>query len=101
MARVTRRVASTVTLILAVVALGACGGGTSTAEKNAYARKVNAAQTKFASTATMASQGADGDTSLRRQQQTVDVVGRYQEGMRREGIDARVERHFSVIVLPI
>jgi hypothetical protein len=70
MARVTRRVASTVTLILAVVALGACGGGTSTNEKNAYARKVNAAQTKFASTVTTAaseeSKGAQGLTGLQR-----------------------------------
>jgi hypothetical protein len=72
MARVTRRVASTVTLILAVVALGACGGGTSTNEKNAYAREVNAAQTKFATTvSTAASEESKGERSLSRLQVTL------------------------------
>jgi predicted outer membrane protein len=72
MARVTRRVASTVTLILAVVALGACGGGTSTKDKNAYAERVNAAQTKFSSTvATAASEDSKGKRSLSRQQRTL------------------------------
>jgi hypothetical protein len=50
MARVTRGVAAVVTVLLAVAALAACGGGTSTKDKNAYAKKVNAAQTKFAET---------------------------------------------------
>ena len=63
MARVTRRVASMVTLVLAVVALGACGGGTGTQEKNAYAREVNAAQTKFAEAASDASHDSGGDRS--------------------------------------
>ena len=72
MTRVTRRVASTVTLILAVVALGACGGGTSTNDKNAYARKVNAAQTKFASTvSTAAAEEAKGEQGLTRLQLTL------------------------------
>jgi hypothetical protein len=72
MTRVTRRVASTVTLILAVVALGACGGGTSTNDKNAYARKVNAAQTKFASTVTTAAaEEAKGEQGLTRLQLTL------------------------------
>ena len=65
MARVTRRVASIVTPILAVAALGACGGGTSTKEKNAYARQVNAAQTKFATTvSTAASKESKGERSI-------------------------------------
>jgi hypothetical protein len=67
MKRFTRRVASIVMPILAVVALGACGGGTGTQDKNAYAREVNAAQTKFALTVSNASQGSGG--SLRQQQQ--------------------------------
>src|SRR3954447_17538584 len=72
MTRVTRRVASTVTLILAVVALGACGGGTSTNDKNAYAREVNAAQSKFASTVTTAaSEEAKGEQGLTRLQRTL------------------------------
>jgi ElaB/YqjD/DUF883 family membrane-anchored ribosome-binding protein len=72
MARVTRRVASTATLILAVVALGACGGGTSTKDKNAYAQQVNAAQTKFASTvSTAASEESKGERSLSRLQLTL------------------------------
>jgi hypothetical protein len=71
MTRVARRVASTVTLILAVVALGACGDGTSTNEKNAYAREVNAAQTKFASTVSTASQNSAGERSLNSQQRTL------------------------------
>jgi hypothetical protein len=71
MTRVTRRVASTVMPILAVVALGACGGGTGTQEKNAYAREVNAAQTKFALTVSNASQDSGGEPSLRRQQRVL------------------------------
>jgi CHASE3 domain sensor protein len=69
MKRFTRRVASIVMPILAVVALGACGGGTGTQEKNAYAREVNAAQTKFALTVSNASQDSRGDRSLTQQQQ--------------------------------
>ena len=72
MARVTRRVASTVTLILAVVALGACGGGTSTKDKNAYAEQVNAAQTKFSSTvSTAAAEESKGERSISRLQLTL------------------------------
>jgi hypothetical protein len=72
MTRVTRRVASTVTPILAAVALGACGGGTSTNEKNAYAREVNAAQSKFASTvSTAASEKSNGEQGLTRLQLTL------------------------------
>ena len=72
MARVTRRCASLVAPILAVVALAACGGATGTKEKNAYAEKVNAAQAKFASSvSTAASEQADGERSLRRLQLTL------------------------------
>jgi hypothetical protein len=72
MSQVTRRVASTVTLVLAVVALGACGGGTPAQEKNAYAREVNAAQTKFASTvSTAASEESKGAQGLNRLQLTL------------------------------
>jgi hypothetical protein len=67
-ARITRRFASIVTLVVAVVALGACGGGTGTQDKNAYAREVNAAQSKFAEAVSNASQGSERDHSLRRQQ---------------------------------
>jgi hypothetical protein len=72
MARVTRRVASIVTLVLAVVALGACGGGTGTQEKNAYAREVNAAQSKFADTvSTAAAEESKKEPSLTREQRTL------------------------------
>lgn len=65
----TRRVASIVTPILAAVALGACGGGTGAPAKAAYAREVNAAQSKFALTVSDASQASEqGDRSLKRQQ---------------------------------
>ena len=49
MARVTRRIAALAAALLAATLLVACGGS-STNDKNAYARKVNAAQTKFADT---------------------------------------------------
>ncbi len=72
MAPVTRRVASVLTAILAVVALAACGSsGTSTKEKNAYAKKVNDAQTKFASTVTTVSQEGGTRNSVRQQQRTL------------------------------
>jgi hypothetical protein len=66
MARVMRRVASIVTLVLAVAALGACGGGTSTQEKSAYARQVNAAQSKFALTVSTAASESKGTQGLNR-----------------------------------
>lgn len=71
MARVTRGVASIVTPILAVLALGACGDGTGTKQKNAYAGQVNAAQTKFASTVRTASQESGPTRSISRQQRTL------------------------------
>jgi ElaB/YqjD/DUF883 family membrane-anchored ribosome-binding protein len=72
MTRVTRRAASIVTPILAVVALAACGGGTGTQDKNAYARQVNAAQTKFALTvSTAASEESKGDQGTARLQLTL------------------------------
>jgi hypothetical protein len=71
MARVTRRVAATVTAIVAVLALAACGGGTSTKDKNAYARKVNAAQQRFASTVRTVDQASGSKSSISRQQRTL------------------------------
>lgn len=80
MARVTRRVALTVTPILAAVALGACGDGTSTKEKNAYAQEVNAAQTDFQRrTASVAQQKVPEETAakirlVQRFEETIDRV---------------------------
>jgi ElaB/YqjD/DUF883 family membrane-anchored ribosome-binding protein len=71
MARVTRGVVSLVASILAVVALGACGGGTSTKEKNAYAQRVNAAQTKFASSVETVSHESGSARSLGQTRQTL------------------------------
>jgi|GEM_PF-2181116 len=72
MARVTRRVASVVMVLVAVTTLAACGGGgTSTKDKNAYAQKVNDAQTTFASTVTTVAQAGDGSNSVKKQQQTL------------------------------
>jgi hypothetical protein len=69
MTRATPRFASIVTLVVAVVALGACGGGTGTKEKNAYAREVNAAQSKFAeAVSTAAAEDSNGEPSLTRDQ---------------------------------
>jgi hypothetical protein len=72
MTRFTRRAAAIVTLILAVAALGACGGGTGTEERNAYAKQVNAAQTKFAVTVSTTADESGGARSLRRQQRTLE-----------------------------
>ena len=94
MARVTRRVASTVTLILAVVALGACGGGTSTKDKNAYAEQVNAAQSKFSSTvANAAAEETKGERSLGRLQLTLQRFRTAVDGVVRDlrDIDAPSE----------
>jgi hypothetical protein len=93
MTRVTRPVASIVTLLLAVVALGACGGGTGTQAKNAYARQVNAAQSKFAEAVANASQGSERDRSLRRQQQLLRSFHAAIEGVVRDlrNIDAPSE----------
>ncbi|MGI9100515.1 MAG: hypothetical protein ACR2H2_18840 [Solirubrobacteraceae bacterium] len=71
MARVTAGIASIVTLILAAVALGACGGGTTTKEKNAYAERVNAAQTKFASTVKTVAQEGSPKSSIGEQRSSL------------------------------
>lgn len=71
MARVTRGVASLVAPILAVMALAACGGGSTTKEKNAYARQVNAAQMKFASTVETVAQQTGQANSVTQQQRTL------------------------------
>ncbi len=70
MTRVTRRMAPTVAPILAALALAACGGSDKE-EKNAYAREVNAAQQKFASTVTTVSQEVRPGSSVSRQQRTL------------------------------
>lgn len=71
MTRLTRRFAATVTAFVAVLALAACGGGTSTKEKNAYAQEVNSAQQRFASTVSSVAQGTGAGNSIRQQQQTL------------------------------
>jgi hypothetical protein len=71
MARLNRRVAATATAVVAVLALAACGGGTSAKEKNAYAQEVNAAQQRFASTVSSVSEGTGAGNSIRQQQRTL------------------------------
>jgi hypothetical protein len=72
MARLTRRFALIAAALVACVTLVACGdGGTSTKEKNAYAEKVNAAQTKFASTVTTVSQSEGSNNSISHQRETL------------------------------
>jgi hypothetical protein len=67
-----RRFVLTAAALVAAVALVACGdSGTSTKEKNAYAEKVNAAQTKFATTVTSVSQSGGASNSISRQRETL------------------------------
>ncbi len=70
MTRVTRRMAPTVAPILAALALAACGGSDKK-EQNAYAREVNAAQSKFASTVRTVSEEVRPGSSVSRQQRTL------------------------------
>jgi hypothetical protein len=81
MARVTRRVAAVVTALLAVTALAACGGGTSTKDKNAYAEKVNAAQTKFAQTVSTVDKASGSAGSITQQQRTLRRFKRALDGV--------------------
>ncbi|MEA2149648.1 MAG: hypothetical protein QOD69_1478 [Solirubrobacteraceae bacterium] len=81
MARLTRRVAATSTAIVAVLALAACGGGTSTKDKNAYARKVNAAQQRFASTVSTVDQASGSKSSIAVQQRTLQRFKRAIDGV--------------------
>ncbi len=72
MARVTRRMVVVVAPILAALALAACGdSGTASSDKNAYAEKVNDAQTTFATTVTSVARGAGAKSSVSRQQRTL------------------------------
>jgi ABC-type glycerol-3-phosphate transport system substrate-binding protein len=93
MARVTRRVAVILTAILAVTALAACGGGTSSKDKNAYAKKVNAAQTKFAQTVTTVSQAGGSKNSVSQQRKTLQRFAKAIDGVVTDlrGIDAPTE----------
>jgi hypothetical protein len=70
MARLTRRLAASVTAIVAVAVMAGCGG-TSTKEKNAYAREVNAAQQRFATTVSTVDQQSGSESSITRQQRTL------------------------------
>ena len=73
MARLTRRCASIAAARVAAGVLGACGSsGTSTKDRNAYAEKVNAAQTKFASTVTTVSQAGGSSSSISQQRKTLE-----------------------------
>jgi phage-related tail protein len=94
MARLLRRGALVCMAILAMWTLAACGGGTSTSDKNAYAKKVNAAQTKFAETVTTVSgQGGSKTNSIRQQQATLVRFQTAIEGVVKElrAIDAPPE----------
>ena len=72
MAWATRRMAATVAPTLAALALAACGDeGTPASDKNAYAEKVNTAQTTFATTVTDVAQGAGRKSSISQQQRTL------------------------------
>lgn len=92
MGRLSRRLAATVTALVAVTAIAGCGGGTSTKEKNAYAREVNAAQQRFATTvSTVAQPGTAG--SIATQQRTLTRFKRAIDSVVRDlrGIDAPSE----------
>jgi hypothetical protein len=79
MARLTRRFALIAAAIVASAALVACGdGGTSTKDKNAYAEKVNAAQTKFAATVSNVNQESGSQQSISHQRET---LGRFQRAI--------------------
>lgn len=93
MARVTWRVALIATAILAVAVLAACGGGSSSKDKNAYAKKVNAAQTNFAQTVSTVAQAGDSKNSVSQQQKTLRRFETAIDGVVRElrGIDAPSE----------
>jgi hypothetical protein len=82
MAPVTRRVAAVVASVLVILALAACGGGgTSTKDKNAYAQKVNDAQTTFASTVTTVDAESGTQNSLAHQRATLRRFKRAIDGV--------------------
>jgi hypothetical protein len=88
MARLTRRLASTAAAVGAAVALVACGSsGTSTKDRNAYAEKVNAAQTKFAATVTTVAQQPNAATTISVQRRT---LGRFKRAI--DGVVADLRR---------
>jgi len=77
------RVASILTMVLATLAVAACGGADETEQKNAYVRQVNAVQSEFASNVTTVSSAITAKSSakedrasLRRFEAAIkDVVG--------------------------
>lgn len=74
MGRVTRRIASAAMLIVAVLALVACGDGdteTSKSDRSAYAQQVNEAQTTFAATVSSVAEGTTSTTSISEQRRTL------------------------------
>ena len=77
------RIATLLSLLLAALALGACGGDDERDAKNAYVQAVNDAQTEFASTVTTVSQRITPESSssedrrtLRRFQTAIEDVVR-------------------------
>ena len=94
MTRVPRRMVAAVTPILAAFLLAACGDeGTATKDRNAYALKVNEAQTTFARTVTNVAQGAGAKSSISQQQRTLKRFESAIEGVVSDlrGIDAPAE----------
>jgi hypothetical protein len=65
------RILSVLSLLLAAVALGACGGADERKEKNAYVQQVNSAQTEFASTVTTVSQRITSKSSSSEDRKTL------------------------------
>ena len=65
------RILSLLSLLLAAVALGACGGADERKEKNAYVQQVNSAQTEFASTVTTVSQRITSKSSSSEDRKTL------------------------------
>lgn len=71
MGQASRRSTAAFAVLVAGLALAACGGGTSTKDKNAYAQKVNAAQQKFALTVSTVSGETGAKNTIRQQQRTL------------------------------
>jgi len=59
------------TMVLASVAIGACGGAEEVEQKNAYVRSVNAAQSEFASNVTTVSSAITAKSSAKQDRATL------------------------------